>query len=169
MTHGAFEPLVGVDLYGDAGRLRSDDLFVRDRVAGLLAQAAQTLSAAAAEYRRLHVPQPTREQPFPPPELLVPAEAARRCADRYTAAADRVRNAPFPPDPKKAWKKLRGSGAARLLELDRGLIGQAEFAAAVVSGVTADTLGDLPDQEAARALAEVASILELRGAHLNAL
>ena len=169
MTHGAFEPLVGVDHYTEAGRLRADDLAVRSRAAELLARAAQALSGAAAEYRRTRLPAPTREQPFPPPELVEPALAARRCAERYTAAADRVRNVPFPPDPKKAWKKLRGVGAARLLELDRSLVGQAEYAAAVVSGVTADLLAEVPIYEAEEALAAVAATLDERTSYLSGL
>jgi hypothetical protein len=169
MTNGAFEPLVGVDHYTEAGRLRADDLAVRSRAAEMLARAAQALSSAAAEYRRTRLPAPTREQPFPPPELVEPALAARRCADRYTAAADRVRNASFPPDPKKAWKKLRGVGAARLLEFDRSLVGQAEYAAAVVSGVVAELLTEIPVREADDALASVASTLDERTAYLSGL
>lgn len=169
MTHGAFEPLVGVDHYTEAGRLRADDLAVRSRAAELLSRAAQALSAAAAEYRRTQVPAPTREQPFPPPELLEPAVAARRCADRYTAAADRVRNAPFPPDPKKTWKKLRSVGAARLLELDRSLISHAEYAAAVVAGASPELLGDLPAREALDALAAVTATLDERTGYISGL
>lgn len=169
MTHGAFEPLVGVDHYTEAGRLRADDLAVRSRAAELLARAAQALSAAAAEYRRTQVPAPTREQPFPPPELLEPATAARRCAERYAAAADRVRNAPFPPDPKKAWKRLRSGGAARLLDLDRSLIGQAQYAAAVVGEITAELLHELPMSEAAEALASLTGTLDERTGYLSGL
>jgi hypothetical protein len=169
VAHGAFEPFAGVDHYTEAGRLRADDLAVRGRAAEMLAHAAQALTAAAAEYRRVHVPPPTREQPFPPKELLEPAVAARRCADRYALVADRVRNAPFPPDPKKAWKKLRGPGAARLLDLDRSLVGQAEYAAAVVSGVVADLLSEVPAREADEALAAVTATLEERTAYLSAL
>jgi hypothetical protein len=168
VTHGAFEPVVGVDLYSTAGRLRADDLAVRGWAAEQLARAAQLLAAAGAEYRRVHVPAPTREQPFPPPELLEPAAAARRCAERYTAAAERVRNAPFPPDPKKAWKRLSGAGAARLLDLDRLLLGQAEYAASCVAGLTADTLGGLPAEAAAEALAALAATLDQRTAYVNA-
>jgi hypothetical protein len=169
VSHGAFEPLVGVDHYTEAGRLRADDLAVRSRAAEMLARAAQALTGAAAEYRRTRLPAPTREQPFPPAELVEPALAARRCAERYTAAADRVRNAPFPPDPKKTWKKLRGSGAVRLLELDRILVGQAEYAAAVVSGVVAELLTEIPAREAEDALAAVAATLEERTAYLTGL
>jgi hypothetical protein len=169
VTHGGFEPLAGVDHYTEAGRLRADDLAVRSRAAEMLARAAQALSAAAAEYRRTRLPQPTREQPFPPAELVEPALAARRCAERYTAAADRVRNAPFPPDPKKAWKKLRGAGAVRLLELDRTLVGQAEYAAAVVSGVVAELLTEIPLGEAEDALASVAATLDERIGYLSRL
>jgi hypothetical protein len=167
VTHGAFEPLVGVDHYTESGRLRADDLAVRSHAAELLSRAAQTLSAAAVEYRRTRVPPPTREQPFPPAELVEPAAAARRCAERYTAVADRVRNAPFPPDPKKTWKKLRSGGAARLLDLDRSLLGQAQYAAAVLGEVLPDLLGELPAGEAFDALAALSQTLDERTSYLN--
>ena len=169
MAHGAFEPLVGVDLYTDAGRLLADDLAVRGRAAELLTRAAQSLSAAAAEYRRVHLPAPTREQPFPPPELAEPAVLARRCADRYSAVADRLRNAAFPPDPKKTWKKLRGPGAARLREFDRALLAQAQYAAALLGEVAADRLARIPAADCAEALAAVDSALDERTGYLSGL
>lgn len=140
---------------------------MRSHAVALLSRAAQALSAAAAEYRRTRVPAPTREQPFPPPELLEPAVAARRCAERYTAVADLVRNAPFPPDPKKAWKKLRSGGAARLLDLDRDLIAQAEYAAAVLGEVSADLLHELPAHDAYDALATLTATLDERTSFLS--
>jgi len=133
MVHGAFEPLFGVDHYGNAGRMRGDDLRVREWAAEQLALAGQRLSASAAEHRRVHIPPPTREQPFPSREALAPIDAARKCAERYISAADRIRNATFPPDPKKSWKQLHGPGVARLLGLDQLLVQQAEYAAEAVA------------------------------------
>lgn len=161
MVHGWFEPMVGVDLYKDAGRMRADDLRVREWAAQQLATAGQRLSASAAEHRRVHIPPPSREQPFPPRELLAPIEAARRCADHFIAAADRVRNAPFPPDPKKRWKQLLGPGVQQLLGLDQMFVQQAEYAADAVSQVDADNL-DLPEVSQAYRTAEQALSTLLR-------
>ena len=169
MTNGAFEPLLGVDRYTDAGRLRSDDLAVRTYAAEQLARAAQRIGEAAIDYQRTILPPSTREQPFPPAELKAPMDVARRCAQRYTAAADRLRNAPFPPDPKKAWKRLRGPGAARLLEFDRLLHQQAEFAATVVDGVSAPSLAELPTAEAEQALGELGRTMDERLGFLSGL
>ncbi|HEX4789889.1 MAG TPA: hypothetical protein VH372_15590 [Actinospica sp.] len=169
MTHGAFEPLVGVDRYTEAGRLRTDDLAVRTYAAELLARAAQRIGEAAVDYQHTILPPSTREQPFPPAELKAPMDVARRCAQRYTALADRLRNAPFPPDPKKAWKQLRGPGAARLLELDRLLQQQAEFAASVVDGVSAPALSELPVRAAEDALGELTGTLDERLGYLSGL
>ena len=90
-------------------------------------------------------------------------------SQRYTAVADRIRNAPFPPDPKKAWKKLRGPGASRLLDLDRMLHQQAEFAARVVDGVSAQVLSELPVREAEQALGELTRTLDERIGYLSSL
>jgi hypothetical protein len=169
MTHGAFEPILGVDRYTEAGRLREDDLAVRTYAAELLARAAQRIGEAVVDYQRTILPPSTREQPFPPAELKAPMDVGRRCQQRYTAVADRIRNAPFPPDPKKAWKKLRGPGAARLLDLDRMLLQQVEFAANVVDGVSAPVLSELPVREAEHALGELTRTLDERVGYLSGL
>ena len=169
MTHGAFEPVVGVDLYKQEGRLRSDDLAVRTYAAELLARAGQRISEAVVDYQRTILPPSTREQPFPPAELKAPMDVGKRCQQRYTALADRIRNAPFPPDPKKAWKELRGPGAARLLEFDRMLHQQAEYAAQVVDGVSASVLSELPVREAEQALSELTRTLDERIGFLSGL
>ncbi|HEV2636852.1 MAG TPA: hypothetical protein VGX23_16995 [Actinocrinis sp.] len=171
MVHGWFEPMVGVDLYKEAGRMREDDLRVREWTATQLATAGQRLSASAAEHRRVHIPAPTREQPFPSREALAPVDAARRCADRFVAAADRVRNAPFPPDPKKRWKQLQGPGVQQLLSLDQMLVQHAEYAADAVAQVNADNL-DLPDigqayTAAGQALTSMLATLDERTRILN--
>jgi hypothetical protein len=154
MRKGGFERWVAVDLYTSAGHMRAEDLRVRDWASQQLLSAAQQLSASAAEHRRVHVPPPSREQPFPPRELLEPIDAARRCADRYTAASDKVRNAPFPPDPKKPWKQLQGPGVTRLLSLDQLLVQQAEYAAEAVAQVDADNLNAPDISQAYSAAAE---------------
>jgi hypothetical protein len=169
MTHGAFEPLLGVDRYTEAGRLRSDDLAVRTYAAEQLARAAQRIGDAVVAYQRTVLPPPSREQPFPPAELKAPMEAAKRCQQRYTALADRLRNAPFPPDPKKAWKRLHGPGAARLLDFDRLLQQQAEYAAGVVNDVSALALAQLRIQDAERALGELNRTLDERLGYLSGL
>jgi hypothetical protein len=169
MTHGAFEPILGVDRYTEAGRLREDDLAVRTYAAELLARAAQRIGEAVVDYQRTILPPSTREQPFPPAELKAPMDVGRRCQQRYTAVADRIRNVPFPPDPKKAWKKLRGPGAARLLDLDRMLLQQVEFAANVVDGVSAQALSELPVRAAEQALGELTRTLDERVGYLSGL
>jgi hypothetical protein len=40
VTHGAFEPILGVDRYTEAGRLREDDLAVRTYAARASSSAA---------------------------------------------------------------------------------------------------------------------------------
>jgi hypothetical protein len=123
------EGIFGNDLYTDHGRLRSDDLAVRNRVADLLARAAGTLRTAAVEYQRHHIPPPTRAQPFPDPILLEPARRAERLATEIAATAAAVRSAVF-PDPQRVWFRVREpSGAAQLVAFDRALIADAEVVA----------------------------------------
>jgi hypothetical protein len=169
VTHGAFEPILGVDRYTEAGRLREDDLAVRTYAAELLARAAQRIGQAAVDYQRTILPPSTRDQPFPPAELKAPMDAAKRCQQRYITVADRIRNTPFPPDPKKAWKQLRGPRAAQLLDFDRALHHQAEQAATIIDGVSAPVLSELPVREAEQALNELTRTLDQRIALLSGL
>lgn len=158
--------MLGVDLYTDHGRLRADDLAVRNHASEQLLNAAGALRAAAATYQREHIPMPTREHPFPSAADLAPPRAAEALAGRLSAAANRIRGASF-PDPERLWQRMRQEGNATLIEFDRLLVGHAELAAAAVGQVTAVELPTFVAEAAEAALRDVESILADRELWLN--
>jgi hypothetical protein len=56
------------DVYSTKGRLRADDMLVRERVGRGLGEASARLRELIARWRADRVPPPTRQQPFPPAE-----------------------------------------------------------------------------------------------------
>jgi hypothetical protein len=154
----SWESMLGVDLYTDHGRLRADDLAVRNYASRQLLAAAGALRAVAAAYQRAHIPMPTRENPFPSAADLAPPRAAEALAARFTAAANRLRGASF-PDPERVWHRMRQEGNATLVEFDRLLVGHAEIAGAAVGGLTATELPTFVAEAAESALCDVESVL----------
>jgi len=130
----SLEGIFGNDLYTDHGRLRTDDLTVRNRLADLLNRSAAALREAAVDYQRNYIPLPSRERPFPPAETVEPARRADRLAAEVVAAADAVRNLSF-PDPKKVWFRVRADHGAQLVSFDRSLVAHAEYVAAALGVV----------------------------------
>lgn len=160
----SLEGIFGNDLYTDHGRLRADDLAVRNRLADLLARGAGALRAAAVDYQRHYVPRPTRAQPFPSAEVIEPARRADRLAAEVSAAADAVRNVSF-PDPEKVWFRVRADHGSQLVSFDRSLVAHAEYVAVALGvGSPARALagGDLAEFDAAgirEALRNLLSVL----------
>jgi len=58
--------LLASDVYSSKGRLRADDLLVRERVGRGLGEASARLRELISRWRADRVPPSTREQPFPP-------------------------------------------------------------------------------------------------------
>jgi hypothetical protein len=56
--------LLASDVYSDKGRLRSDDLLVRERVGRGLGEATARIRDLTSRWRADRVPPSTREQPF---------------------------------------------------------------------------------------------------------
>ena len=76
--------LLGSDVYTSAGRLRADDLLVRERCGQSLADAGARLRQLSSAWRAERVPPSTREDPFPPAAVMEPL----RRADRIGRAID---------------------------------------------------------------------------------
>jgi hypothetical protein len=70
--------LLASDVYSEKGRLRSDDLLVRERVGRGLGEATARIRDLISRWRADRVPPSTREQPFPPAEVMEPIRRAGR-------------------------------------------------------------------------------------------
>jgi hypothetical protein len=77
--------LLASDVYSSKGRLRADDLLVRERVGRGLGEASARLRELISRWRADRVPPCTREQPFPPAEVMEPIRQGERlCAPSRT-------------------------------------------------------------------------------------
>ena len=147
MTHGAFEPLLGVDLYKQEGRLREDDLAVRNYAAELLARAAQRIGEAVVDYQRTILPPSTREQPFPPAGVMEPIRRAERLLRSLTDVSTLVNGLPV-INQDRVWNRVRHVGLDELLQFDWTLVGEADALATAAGDWAALDEVDVTDAEA---------------------
>jgi hypothetical protein len=117
--------LLGSDVYTARGRLRADDLLVRERACGSLGAATARLRQLVSQWRAQRVPPSTREQPFPPAELMEPIRQADRLGRAIDDLATDIRGLPLLSQ-DKVWDRVRPVGLDELLQFDWTLVGEAE-------------------------------------------
>jgi hypothetical protein len=128
--------LLASDVYSAKGRLRADDLLVRERVCRGLADATARLRELASQWRADRVPPSTRENPFPPAEVMAPLRQAERLGREIDEVATTVRGLPLLPE-DKVWDRVRRGGLDELLQFDWALVGEADELADMLAS-TAD-------------------------------
>jgi hypothetical protein len=139
--------LLASDVYTIKGRLRSDDLLVRERVGHDLGAACARVRELASRWRAERVPPSTREQPFPPAAVMEPLRAADRLVKAMEDAAASVRGLPL-LSADRVWDRTRGIGLDELLQFDWTLVGEAAAMADEVQRASALDEVDVPAQEA---------------------
>lgn len=158
MTDSVADKLRGLlasDIYSAKGRLRADDLLVRERVARSLADSTARLRDLASQWRADRVPPSTRENPFPPAEVLAPLRQADRLGRDIESVATAVRGLPLLPE-DKVWDRVRRGGLDELMQFDWALVGEADELAALLSATPDLAAIDQPSvQQRLRRLTEV--------------
>lgn len=139
--------LLASDVYTDKGRLRADDLLVRERVGHGLAVAAAQVRQLVSDWRANRVPPSTREQPFPPAEVMEPMRRAERLVRAIEDTSAAVRGLPL-LNQDRVWARVRSAGLDELLQFDWTLVGEADALAAEVQRVPELDQLDVPAQEA---------------------
>jgi hypothetical protein len=135
MTDSVADKLRGLlasDVYTVKGRLRADDLLVRERAARSLAEATARLRDLASQWRAERVPASTRENPFPPTEVMVPLRQADKLGRDVDTVATAVRGLPLLPE-DKVWDRVRRGGLDELMQFDWAMVGEADELAALLS------------------------------------
>jgi hypothetical protein len=127
--------LLASDVYTAKGRLRADDLLIRERVARSLGEASARLRDLASQWRADRVPPSTRERPFPPAEVMAPLRQADRLGKDIDTVATLVRGLPLMPE-DKVWNRVRRGGLDELLQFDWALVSEADELAAQLTRVT---------------------------------
>ena len=117
--------LLASDVYTSKGRLRADDLLIRERVARSLSEASARLRDLASQWRADRIPPSTRDNPFPSAEAMAPLRQADRLGKDIDGVATSVRGLPLLPE-DKVWDRVRRGGLDELLQFDWALVSEAE-------------------------------------------
>jgi hypothetical protein len=139
--------LLASDVYSDKGRLRSDDLLVRERVGRGLGEATARIRDLTSRWRADRVPPSTREQPFPPAEVMEPIRRAERLVRAIDDAAGAVRGLPV-LNQDKVWSRVRQVGLDELMQFDWTLVGESDALAGDLDRARALDQIDVAAQEA---------------------
>jgi hypothetical protein len=139
--------LLASDVYSQKGRLRSDDLLVRERVGRGLGEATARIRDLISAWRAGRVPPSTREQPFPPAEVMDPIRRAERLIRAIEDASVAVRGLPV-LNQDKVWDRVRQVGLDELLQFDWTLVGEADALAGDLGRAGALDEIDVAAQEA---------------------
>jgi hypothetical protein len=121
--------LLASDVYTEKGRLRSDDLLVRQRVCHGIGEATTRLRQLISDWRTDRVPPSTREQPFPPAEVMEPIRRAERLIRSMTDLSTMVNGLPV-LNQDRVWKRVGQVGLDELLQFDWTLVGESDALAA---------------------------------------
>jgi hypothetical protein len=117
--------LLASDVYTEKGRLRSDDQLVRQRVTRGLGESSASIRALISQWRAERVPPSTREQPFPPAEVMEPIRRAERLIRTIDEVASLVRGLPV-LNQDKVWDRVRRVGLTDLLQFDWTMVGESD-------------------------------------------
>jgi hypothetical protein len=120
--------LLASDVYSEKGRLRSDDQLVRQRVCRGLSEATARIRELISRWRADRVPPSTREQPFPPAEVMEPIRRAERLIRSIDDVATVVKGLPV-LNQDKVWDRVRRVGLEELMQFDWTLVGESEVLA----------------------------------------
>jgi len=133
---GLLRAFLATDLYTERGKLRSDDLLVRERVGRELGTAAAAIRNLTSAWRADRVPPSTREQPFPPAAVMEPIRRADRLVKSIEDVSAAVRGLPL-LNQDKVWDRVRRAGLDELMQFDWTLVGEAAAIAAAAQATAA--------------------------------
>ena len=156
--------LLASDVYTTKGRLRADDLLVRERVSRSLAEATARLRELAGRWRTDRVPPSTRDNPFPPAEVMAPLRQADRLGREIDTAATAVRGLPLLPE-DKVWERVRRGGLDELMQFDWSLVGEADELAALLA--TAPDLAAIDQTAVQQRLRRLTDVIADRRRYTN--
>jgi hypothetical protein len=139
--------LLASDVYSAKGRLRSDDLLVRERVGRGLGEATARLRVLISQWRADRVPPSTREQPFPPAAVMEPIRQAERLVRSIDDLSVTVRGLPV-LNQDKVWDRVRQVGLDELLQFDWTLVGESDALSHDLGSVAVLDEIDLPALQA---------------------
>ena len=139
--------LLASDVYTAKGRLRADDLLVRERVGRGLGEATARIRDLSSRWRADRVPPSTREQPLPPSEVMEPIRRAERLIRSIDELSAAVRGLPV-LNQDRVWDRVRRVGLDELLQFDWTLVGESDALSRELGSVAVLDEIDVPAAEA---------------------
>ena len=131
----------GYNFYRDENQLRADDQKVRTLVSEFLGRAYKAVCAAEGTFRQERIPTPTRDNPFPPPEILADARRLEALGKAINGVEGQVRHAPVPENDRMTQRyREEAATLAALAEKDAVLVGQADTLRGMVEKKKADEI-----------------------------
>jgi hypothetical protein len=100
----------GYNFYRKENQLRADDLLIRGRLSDWLGESRSHLAALEADYRRSHLPPPTRENPMPDPVAVKGAQTLQRIGRDIENIETAIRTAAV-PEMDRIHQRHRNEGA----------------------------------------------------------
>lgn len=146
----------GYNLYRDENALRADSLLIRAKVSDLLGNARIALTKAETEFRREHLPPPSREKPRPDPEALVSVRLLEALIRQIGFIEGQVRTLPV-PETDRVHQRYRDTNTVltQMILADKAIAGQAEMLRQGLDGVSGqDVCANVTDVKAAIAAVE---------------
>jgi hypothetical protein len=138
---GALLGSVNFSGYSDRARLRADDVAIRGFAGGKVLEAKGVVGGLIHQWRKAHIPEPTREQPFPPDDAANHLRRLQEFESRLAAIELRIRSAAA-PDFDVVWNQ-RADGIAvleALLKADTRLVTMARDLAMRAHDLTLDQI-----------------------------
>lgn len=116
----------GYNIYRKENQARADDLLVRNKVCEILGQVRGHLAQVERDYRRDHLPAPTREHPLPDAAALANASALARSQQDIEALEVSIRTAPVPEMDRVTQRHRNELDTLNALrDIDTALVGSA--------------------------------------------
>jgi hypothetical protein len=156
--------LLASDVYTTKGRLRADDLLIRERVARSLGEASTRLRDLASQWRADRVPPSTRENPFPSAEVMAPLRQADRLGKDIDGVTTLVRGLPLLAE-DRVWDRIRRAGLDELLQFDWALVSEADELAGQLT--TAADLGAIDPAAVAQQLRRLTEVIADRRRYIE--
>jgi hypothetical protein len=149
--------LLASDVYTAKGRMRSDDQLIRQRVGRGLGEASARIRELISRWRADRVPPSTRDQPFPPAEVMEPIRRAERLIRSIDEVAALVKGLPV-LNQDRVWDRVRLAGLEDLIQFDWTLVGESDVLARDL-----DRVGALDELDVAEYETRVRKIKEIIG------
>jgi hypothetical protein len=125
----------GYNFYRVENQLRADDQMVRSQASRLLGMARSSVERAETDYRHEFIRTPTREKPFPDPDIVTGARDLERLGAEIGLVGNRLQALPVPENDRMTQRYRKEADTLQaLIHTDEQLTGQASLLQTLLDG-----------------------------------